>query len=513
MNRSISVKKGLLKLTAFVMSILTAMVLTVEFGISAAAETTGTAVFPLPSGGKYQVSVLAKYSWGATHESYISRYILKNGGDGDPFCVMDIPVKKKTKVYAVADGKVYQNNNHTGGGYNLVIKHNDGSYSYYGHLYKRSSLKVGTKVKCGDLIGYSGNSGWITSNGKKVHPGAHLHFEWSGHDPYCEFREMGYDLSIMKNSGASAYPHMHEDPYIARVVNTDGSLAINPKMSAKNAVGAIPENEYCVVFPDKSSSKWYYVNYNDIEGYSYYKYLERVPEEELPYMFDDLITDTEMNIPSENDGKISWENLWKWITGKDFEEDQSDSGLSWLDEWRDKYISRSFKDNDKPQPQPEPQPEPEPEPQPEPEPEPLPQPGPQPEPELIYTAYVTGTDGALAINSRPSTDYYLAEIPEGAECTVYPERADGNWYYVSYRGTKGYSYGKYLTTTAPTTYKGTIKGTDGALAINRTPSSKTYIAEIPEGATCTVYDNIRSGNWVWVEYNGIYGYSYGKYIK
>lgn len=511
MSGSVSAKKRLTRLAAFVMGVITALILSAGFGMSASAKSNKTVVFPLPSSGKYQVSVLAKYSGGGTHESYISKYILKTGGGGDPYCVMDIPVKKNSKVYAVADGTVYQNNDHSkkAGGYNLVIKHKDGSYSYYGHLNKKSTLKVGAKVKCGDVIGYSGNSGWIKSGGKKVHPGAHLHFEWSGHDPYCEFKEMGYDVSIMKNSGASVYPHKHEDPYVARAVNTDGSLAINSKMSAKYPIGEIPEKDICIVIPDRSSAVWYYVNYNGVEGYSYYKYLERVSDIAEP--------EPEPEQPSDKDDDIiSWDKIWESVTGGDKEtsnesdrttggdkepeqpSDKDDDKFTW-----DKVWDTIAGKDDKPEPVPAPEPEPEPE----------PEPVPEPEPERTYTAYVINTDGSLVINSRPSAGYDLAEIPEGAACTVYPDKADGNWYYVSYRGTEGYSYGKYLTTTAPTTHMGTVKGTDGALAINRTPSAKTYISEIPEGATCTVFDDIRSGNWVWVEYNGVYGYSYGKYIK
>lgn len=130
-----------------------------------------------------------------------------------------------------------------------------------------------------------------------------------------------------------------------------------------------------------------------------------------------------------------------------------------------------------------------------------------------YTAYITGTDGSLVINSKPSKGYGIAEMPEYSACTVYPDKSVGNWYYVSDGVHEGYSYGKYLTTTEPSYSWGCIHDTDGSLCINRTPSVKYCIAEIPEGTWCKVYSQRRRGNWVWVCYNGVYGWSYRTYIR
>ena len=115
-----------------------------------------------------------------------------------------------------------------------------------------------------------------------------------------------------------------------------------------------------------------------------------------------------------------------------------------------------------------------------------------------YTAYVTGTDGSLVINSRASKGYGIAEMPEYSSCTVYPDKSIGNWYYVSDGVHEGYSYGKYLNTAEPSYSWGQIHDTDGSLCINRTPSTRYCIYEIPEGEWCKVYSQRRRGNWVWV---------------
>ncbi|OHD17823.1 MAG: hypothetical protein A2086_12560 [Spirochaetes bacterium GWD1_27_9] len=51
----------------------------------------------------------------------------------------------------------------------IIIYHDDGSFASYMHLKKNGSLvKIGDRVNQGDLIGYSGNTGWSR--------GPHLHF-------------------------------------------------------------------------------------------------------------------------------------------------------------------------------------------------------------------------------------------------------------------------------------------------------------------------------------------------
>jgi len=77
-------------------------------------------------------------------------------------------------IYAPADGVVVHKgadlNKRTGGGYTLIIRHeNPRLWTVYYHLREPSHLLKGTRVKTGEIIGHTGTTGAST--------GVHLHFE------------------------------------------------------------------------------------------------------------------------------------------------------------------------------------------------------------------------------------------------------------------------------------------------------------------------------------------------
>ncbi|MDQ7045491.1 MAG: M23 family metallopeptidase [Sulfurimonas sp.] len=82
----------------------------------------------------------------------------------------DMKAKMKTPVYATADAMVEYAGYHKKSGYGrlVILKHNYGFKTLYGHLNK-VVIKSGTFVRKGDLIAYTGNTGM--SNGP------HLHYE------------------------------------------------------------------------------------------------------------------------------------------------------------------------------------------------------------------------------------------------------------------------------------------------------------------------------------------------
>ncbi|MBO0655433.1 peptidoglycan DD-metalloendopeptidase family protein [Streptomyces triculaminicus] len=81
---------------------------------------------------------------------------------------IDLHAETGTSVHAVAAGTIVEAG--WGGAYgnNVVIKHNDGTYTQYGHL-SSIDVSVGQTVTPGQQIGLSGATGNVT--------GPHLHFE------------------------------------------------------------------------------------------------------------------------------------------------------------------------------------------------------------------------------------------------------------------------------------------------------------------------------------------------
>lgn len=103
------------------------------------------------------------------HQGEVS-YLYK----GRPHNGLDIGAPIGTPVYAAEDGEVEAVDNNDKNYYRkyqygkyILIKHENNMSTLYAHLSKQA-VKIGDIVKRGDLIGYSGNTGYST--------GPHLHF-------------------------------------------------------------------------------------------------------------------------------------------------------------------------------------------------------------------------------------------------------------------------------------------------------------------------------------------------
>lgn len=93
----------------------------------------------------------------------------KSPSYGRPHGGIDYGTPEGTPLFAVTDGVVEPTGYDAPGFGNYVkIRTKDGEELYYGHM-SQKALSGGSRVKAGDLIGYSGNSGNST--------GPHLHFE------------------------------------------------------------------------------------------------------------------------------------------------------------------------------------------------------------------------------------------------------------------------------------------------------------------------------------------------
>ena len=82
---------------------------------------------------------------------------------------MDFVAPKGTNVYATGDGKVVAIKTlRSGHGKHIIIDHGFGFNTLYGHL-NGFNVKVGQKVKRGEIIGFVGSTGTSTA--------PHLHYE------------------------------------------------------------------------------------------------------------------------------------------------------------------------------------------------------------------------------------------------------------------------------------------------------------------------------------------------
>ena len=405
--------------------------------------------FPLPTTKTYLVTVLAKYSGGGAHQSYLYSYgPLKGYSLGENIITADIAADGGTPIYAVADGKIYTNSYGSNGGNYLVIAHYDGTYSYYGHMKYRSGYGVGSSVRAGDIIGYVGMTGQAT--------GYHLHFEWSWHDVFCEFSKAGY-VAICPNSGASKYPHTHSgsssgsynsgsssSKYTAYVKGTGSSLAINSSPSVGNQIGKIPEGAACTVDPSKTSGNWYWVTYNGVSGYSYKSYLttskpssgsasssSSASTSTSASTYTAYVTGTGSSLAINSKPKVGNQigeipegaactvnpnktsGNWLWVTyngisGYSYKSYLTTSKPSGGASSGSNSSSNTGSSSN------------------------------------TWTGVVYGTGSSLAINSAPKVGNQIGEMPDGATCTVYPDKTSGNWYWVSYNGISGYAYKSYI---------------------------------------------------------------------
>jgi len=92
---------------------------------------------------------------------------------------IDIAASYGTPIRAAAPGRVVLAKYLKGYGYTVIIRHDNGLYTLYAHM-SRIAVRVGQRVKRGQVIGYVGSTGWST--------GPHLHFSIyrveSGHRAY-----------------------------------------------------------------------------------------------------------------------------------------------------------------------------------------------------------------------------------------------------------------------------------------------------------------------------------------
>jgi len=122
---------------------------------------------------------------------------------------VDFSVPVGTPIYAAREGIVVgaEGNNNSGGtspeyrqyANYVIIEHSDGTMGNYYHLKQEGAVAViGQKVSKGDLIGYSGNTGYSS--------GPHLHFSVSKVDPISMRRTINLPIKIQTAEGIVILP-------------------------------------------------------------------------------------------------------------------------------------------------------------------------------------------------------------------------------------------------------------------------------------------------------------------
>jgi len=126
---------------------------------------------------------------------------------------LDIAVPEGTPVHSIADGVVVYSGLRSGYGWTVLIEHNNGMITLYGHNSK-NSVHQGETVKKGATIALAGNTGRST--------GPHVHFEaWQSGNNITSAFTPGSPIKIASVS----YP-LRQRIKFRKEVLADGSLLI-----------------------------------------------------------------------------------------------------------------------------------------------------------------------------------------------------------------------------------------------------------------------------------------------
>lgn len=126
--------------------------------------------FGLPFASKPGVDTwLLGQLYGNTPGAYRQRGSTYQAGGGIHFGI-DLSARCGTPVVAIGDGVVKEvDGPHGSPPHNLVIDHGNGLASFYGHLLERPRLKVGTRVKRGQVVAKSGDSQFSCTGAPHLH--------------------------------------------------------------------------------------------------------------------------------------------------------------------------------------------------------------------------------------------------------------------------------------------------------------------------------------------------------
>lgn len=128
--------------------------------------------------------------------------------------------------------------------------------------------------------------------------------------------------------------------------------------------------------------------------------------------------------------------------------------------------------------------------------------------EPTYTALVTCNADVLNVRKGPGTSYdKVGSLKRGSKCTVYPNKASGGWSWIEGSSVSGYAATNRLTKFTGNTRTGVVTCNADVLNIRKGPgTSYDKVGQIPNGATCTVYLDVKA-DWYFVSYGDFAGYA------
>ena len=181
---------------------------------------------------------------------------------------VDLPLKTGTPVVAAFSGKVRMSKYYRGYGNLVVIRHESGLETFYGHLSKRL-VTPGEWVTAGQTIGLGGSTGRST--------GSHLHFETRycgfAFDPQwlIDFEEgsLRHRLFILKkrflNAGSKYIPESDEEDYL--IMKADSTY-----YAARAAEQELREKEAAARAAELAKAQYYKIRSGDTLGSIAVKY-------------------------------------------------------------------------------------------------------------------------------------------------------------------------------------------------------------------------------------------------
>lgn len=135
------------------------------------------------------------------------------------------------KTYMNGSGKGYRSGYYCNGGFGngVVVKNDDGLYSYYAHL-DSVSVKVGDKVTPNTVVGKVGSAGCST--------GPHLHFS----------------VSTKASGGTNYDPFKYIFPGFSIVLTNNGASSVNPRLQVNFAWKDFSASKCLISFGTSASS-------------------------------------------------------------------------------------------------------------------------------------------------------------------------------------------------------------------------------------------------------------------